>query len=107
MRNLTNLLQETIEELKRYGLKEEDVRWVGTRNGKYAISWEEFKKIAKKFNYDAGFGAWYVPLDLVVVGDDWWLERQEYDGAEWWEYRTTPKKQPDAKPFKRLDNLSD
>jgi hypothetical protein len=27
---------------------------------------------------------------LEIVGDDWWLERHEYDGAEWWEYKTKP-----------------
>ena len=29
--------------------------------------------------------------DLVVVGDSWWLERHEYDGSEWWEYKEKPK----------------
>ena len=29
-------------------------------------------------------------MDLLIVGDDWWLERHEYDGAEWWEFKTLP-----------------
>lgn len=26
----------------------------------------------------------------MVVGDDWWLERHEYDGSEWWEFKRLP-----------------
>ena len=25
-------------------------------------------------------------------GSDWWLERGEYDGSEWWEFRREPVK---------------
>ena len=26
----------------------------------------------------------------MIVGWNWWLERREYDGAEWWELETKP-----------------
>jgi len=26
------------------------------------------------------------------VGDDWWLERHEYDGSEWWVFQKLPIK---------------
>ena len=32
-----------------------------------------------------------VAEDLVVVGDNWWIERHEYDGNEWWEYKEKAK----------------
>lgn len=32
----------------------------------------------------------YVATDLVLVGDDWWIERAEYDGSEWWEFKSIP-----------------
>lgn len=25
-----------------------------------------------------------------MAGDDWWLERAEYDGSEWWKFKTLP-----------------
>lgn len=29
-------------------------------------------------------------LDLLVVGNNWWLERHNYDGSEWWEFKRLP-----------------
>jgi len=87
---MVNLLSETIMELRLHGKSEEDVRWVGSNDGKYAITWDEFAKIAD-VEYDNDYGAYEVALDLVVVGDDWWLERCEYDGKEWWEFKSLPK----------------
>ena len=55
------------------------------------FTWEEFAKLANK-KYDNGYGGNEVPLDLIVVGKDWWLERHEYDGAEWWEFKKLPVK---------------
>jgi hypothetical protein len=41
------------------------------------------------FNYDAGYGS--QQLDgLVLFNDNTWLERHEYDGSEWWEYKRCP-----------------
>jgi hypothetical protein len=34
-------------------------------------------------------------LDLIIVGDNWWLERKEYDGSEWFEFKKK-KKEPDT-----------
>jgi len=36
--------------------------------------------------------------DLYVVGEDWWLERGEYDGSEWWEFKRLPECPPRAIP---------
>ena len=98
---MVNLLEETIEVLKSKGKDEKDVMWVGSRDGKYAISWEEFKKIAD-IEYDCKFGAQEIAEDLVVVGKDWWLERHEYDGSEWWEFKTLPRKQRNPKKFTKV-----
>jgi hypothetical protein len=72
----------------------EDVMWVGSRDGKYAISWEQFESIAN-VEYDAGYGGQEVVMDLVVVGHGWWLSRGEYDGSEWWNYNSPPALDPD------------
>jgi len=45
----------------------------------------------RSIKYYNSYGASCVALDLVVVGDDWWLERYEYDGKEWWEFKTLPR----------------
>jgi hypothetical protein len=84
-----NLLKETKAILKETGKSIEDVRWVG--NHTYHYPWSHFEKIAN-VEYNAGYGGAEIPGDLQVVGDDWWLERGEYDGSEWWEYKTMPTK---------------
>ena len=57
----------------------DDVVWIGGSD--FEISREEFLKLAD-CPYDAGYGAPEVATDLVLVGNDFWLERQEYDGSE-------------------------
>lgn len=91
-----NLLTETIEKIKDSGKKIDDVLWVGSSDGEYAITWNKFAEISNR-EYDSGFGANEVNSSLVVVGKNWWLERGEYDGSEWWEYKELPKKATSAK----------
>lgn len=89
MGNIRNLKTETINRLVANDKTLEDIRWVGCR--KYEISVELFLVLADQ-EYDAGYGGSEVADDLLVVGDDWWLERHEYDGSEWWEFKTLPKR---------------
>ena len=84
---MANLLEETKDILEEKGLSINDIKWVGTR--KYRIGTEDFLTLANVF-YDDGYGAPEVATDLIVVGEYWWLERHEYDGAEWWEFKTFP-----------------
>lgn len=78
-----------------------DVQWVGSSDGQLAITWDEFVIIAD-VDYDCSFGAAEIAIDLVVVGSNWWLERHEYDGSEWWEFKEIFKRADDAKPFTRV-----
>lgn len=84
----TNLLEETLSVLSRNGKTESDVLWAGSMEIK--LSWDNFAKLAD-VEYDAGFGTQEVATDLIVVGDDWWLERIEYNGSEWWSFKTKIK----------------
>lgn len=92
-----NLLKETIECLHEHGKQESDVIWVGRdyfdyRKQEricYKNNWDNFR-INADFWYDDGYGGNEIGLDLKVVGKDFWLERQEYDGAEWWEFKALP-----------------
>ena len=85
-----NLLEETIKTLEENNKKPKDVLWCGSEEFGY-FKWKEFKELSD-FEYDNGFGHQEVAGDLIIVGNDWWLERQEYDGSEWWEYKTFPEK---------------
>lgn len=90
-----NLLYETMEILMEHKKSAADVRWVGLRKDSLGMSendgrlpvgsWEDFERVAN-FDYDAGYGGKEVASGLIIVGDDWWLERAEYDGSEWWEF---------------------
>ena len=87
MSDTENLLSETLMFMAEHGKTPDDVRWVGDTT--IWFSWDEFANVAN-VEYDAGFGGQEVASDLLVVGDDWWMERHEYDGTEWWEFKTLP-----------------
>lgn len=101
------LLSETIDKLKRYGQEVSDVCYVivvaddrvFNADRLAWISWEQFSSVAD-FEYDKGHGNVEIQLELTVVGEDWWLERREYDGAEWWVYQKLP-----LKPKKHLASV--
>lgn len=93
------LLTETLESLKRAGKAPADVLWVGSRDGKLAMPWDDFASIAR-VRYDSGYGGQEIAKDLVVVGNDWWMERREYDGSEWWEVQEPPLRAPGYEAFR-------
>ena len=102
---MINLLDETKEILLNHGKCCEDVefvvglsssaeeylRWSSHSNDELVrTTWGEFAAQANK-NYDNGFGGTEVLEVTMIVGKDFWLERHEYDGSEWWEYKELPK----------------
>lgn len=102
---MINLLEETKEILLNHGKHYEDIefvvglsssseeylRWGSRSNDELArTTWDEFAAMANK-NYDNGFGGTEVIEVTMIVGKDFWLERHEYDGSEWWEYKELPK----------------
>ena len=86
---MDNLKKETLHILREFGKTKKDVRWVGCEQ--FTIDTDLFWELADR-KYDEGYGAAEVAPDLLVVGDDWWLERHEYDGSEWWEFKRLPEK---------------
>ena len=40
--------------------------------------------------YNDRYGLEEINTKLILVGKDFWLERHEYDGSEWWEYKSMP-----------------
>lgn len=77
------IISETINKVKEIKKK---VSWVGSKDGKYQISWKEFSML-KPQTYDSGFGAQEIASDLIVVFEDGsYMDRWEYDGSEGWSY---------------------
>ena len=95
---MKNLLIETENKLIQNGKTWNDVCWIG--NSENTISINQFKKFSNK-EYDSGYGSPNVSMHLIIVGNDWWLERHEYDGSEWWEYKQLPIK-PEKKTLKNI-----
>lgn len=83
-----NLLKETEEILKDNGKKLSDI--IAVQGFEFGMPVDTFLKLAD-VEYDDGYGSSKVAEDLIVIGTDWWLERHEYDGSEWWEYKEIPK----------------
>lgn len=94
-----NLYEETLRSIDESNHTPDNISWIGTRNGEYAISWKEYQQISD-FTYYSGFGGTNIPRDLIVVFTDrTWLERCEYDGEEWWQYVSIPEQSPSANKF--------
>lgn len=58
-----------------------------------------FAKITT-IDYDDGFGVQEL-FGYILFNDNTWLERYEYDGSEWWEYKTLPTRDSIDKQFER------
>lgn len=101
---MTNLLRETEELLKSNDKSLTDIHWVGTRDGKFVCTFKDFIDYAQDLEYDDGYGGAEINTYLVIVGNDWWLERGEYDGSEWWEFKTVPE-QVDVPKFLTLKRI--
>ena len=86
-----NLLNETLSDLQDNNKTEKDVLWVGCKD--FKTTWENFKEVAD-VDYDSGYGAPKVAEDLIIMGNTFWLERHEYDGSEWWEYKDKDISEP-------------
>jgi hypothetical protein len=96
-----NLLAETYEKLLFHELTPQDVLWIGSFDGKYRMTWQEFEVLANR-EYDKKYGRPEVCSDLVVVGDSWWLERHEYVGMEWWVFYRNPVGNSNTKPVTKI-----
>ena len=87
---MVNLLKETEYILKKHRYKLYNIKYV--RNAEGLIPVADFVTAARNFNYDNDHGDLCVDPTLVIVGKFWWMTRKSYDGKEWWEFHTKPKK---------------
>lgn len=93
-----NLLSETTQAMQRWAVTIDEIEWIGSSDGAYAINWEKFAALAN-FTYDSGWGSQEVARDLVIVGTDWWMSRYEYDGSEGWEFHRKPTRIAETRLF--------
>jgi hypothetical protein len=86
MEDEMNFRIETKRAIKEAGKKTREVMFVGSIDGRYRITWEEFLN-RSNFEYDGGFGSPKIAKDLIVYfNDNSYMIREEYDGSEWWKY---------------------
>ena len=86
---MANLLKETKEILERHSKTFDDVIFIGDRTTHTKMTMKDFLEHAN-VEYKNGFGIEEINTELILVGKDFWLERHEYDGSEWWEYKSMP-----------------
>jgi len=81
-----------------------DISWVGSKDGAYAMTWDEFHGKFKNLKYNSGYGVQEIATDLVVVSTTkgWWLERHAYDGSEWWVVKKMPTLTNNPKLFNKI-----
>ena len=96
---LVNALQELYVELDNYGsMKCADVIYdPDYKNSVYIklkinhtpVELELFKQQLSTIDYDCGFGRQHIH-GIIWLMDGTWLEREEYDGSEWWRHLECP-----------------
>ena len=84
-----NLLNETRDILLSNNKTFDDVLFVGDGSTHTKMTVKEFLEHAN-VEYNGGYGIEEINTKLILVGKDFWLERHEYDGSEWWEYKSMP-----------------
>lgn len=100
-----NFLMETITFLSRIDREPDDIDWVGSADGEYAIPWGQFEAIAAGVFY--GADADYTPIanDLVIVFKDctWCARATKWETMqEEWVLRRCPQRKDNAEAFDRI-----
>jgi hypothetical protein len=99
---MTNLLAETLNDIKELGYVPEDIIFIGSRKSGHQCTWGEFANLAD-VEYDESYGAQKVATDLeIVFSDGSGMQRGEYDGSEWWTYFQPFTPPAVRKPITRL-----
>ena len=82
------LIQNLKKEVKEYTIKYlGDNKYIQVYQGRKRIEWSNIPDDRLRYSPDYGNQVW---SGWVTFTDGTWIERHEYDGSEWWEYKETP-----------------
>lgn len=98
-----NLWEETIEKLQENGYIFDDV--IAIYGEDFQITKENFEEIAKETDYNDGYGCQEIAKDLTILGKDFIMIRENYDGAEWWRMILIPDVSSSNKNIKYVNSL--
>ena len=93
---MTNFKQETMELIGDHKVDEYYLEYIGCwsvsenplYSGKGNIDW--YSVFVGNLNYDKGYGSQYWSGWITFKDTPDWLERESYDGMEWWSWRSKP-----------------
>jgi len=88
---MVNFKEETLDILKEHGKTFDDILFIQGNDFCVSNTKEEILQLMD-FRYNNGFSGRKIVEDLIMVGKDFWLERHECDGSEWWEFKQLPVK---------------
>lgn len=99
-----NLYEELKYTIKRNKRKMSDIQWVGNR--KYKVNLEDFLKMAQETYYTQGYSDLQFPEDLIVRGEDFWVEVDDYDGSLSLEFKLIPTEPKRELKLESLNQIS-
>lgn len=96
---MQNFYDEIVEKLENYNKSIKDIIWIGTRN--YKVNKEKFLEDSKNLKYDDGYGIEVINPRLIIAGNNWYLERWEYDGSEGFRFVSLLEEPQEEKEYMR------
>lgn len=102
---IVNLWEDTVNSLKEEGLSVDGIMFIAMDG--YRMTFDTFKELAQRTNYETGFGEQEINSSLCIWGFNWVMYRCEYDGAEWWEVRELPIDNTPHTPKHLYNSVSD
>ena len=93
-----NFYEITLAFLDQYAKTFDDIDWIGSKD--FTISKDNFREAAERIRDNmGGFPAEEIPEDIVLVGKDFWIERnlnyeseRDYSLYNCWVFKTKPTK---------------
>lgn len=98
-----NLHEEIVNTLERKGKTLRDIKWVGNRD--YKVDLTEFIELSKRTYYIQGYSTLQYPEDLIIKGEDFWIEVDDYDGSLGLDFKLIPVEPKNNIPLESLNQL--
>lgn len=86
-----NFKEEILDVLKFYDKTTKDIEWLGLNGCVIENDIENFLFLAD-IEHEVGFGCPTIDDSFFIVGKDWWIEVDDYDGYQDLVFKTKPSK---------------